>query len=197
MNKTSFLKRKAPYKKKQKVINDAHYTGPLKSLAMRRNQSTFKKYGNYTAACTSTVGGVVSSAFVVSPATLDDWGNLQKDWAEYRILGFQVDYVPYHQGSAVTGITDGILYMVIDRTSSTAALTSTQQAGDFEGCVYGCTNQRISQKAKASGANELAWVNMTVSSYWASIRTFSTALTASTGYGVFVVNIVIELRGAV
>jgi hypothetical protein len=199
MNKSklsTYLKRKRP-SKKQTIQYDPQYVGPLRTTIARRQRTTLKKFGAYYAPATSTVGGIISSAFVVSPATLDDWGNLQKDWAEYRILGFEVEYVSNHLNSYVSGIADGLLVMAVDRTSTTAALASIGAALDFEGAQYGPTNSRFKIKAKASGPNELAWVNITTSTYWASIRCYSASLSNSYNYGAFVVNILVEFRGLV
>ena len=174
------------------------YRGRIRPSPTLRQLSTFKKFGAWTVAATSNVAGVINSAFVVSPSTLNDWGDIQNDWQEYRILGFRVEYIPNYENSppATTNPAGGLIIGIIDRTSTTVALSSTQQALEFEGAQYASVNKKITLESKAQGTNELAWTNITTSNYWASCRFYSTPLTASTSYGNFVVSLLVELRSA-
>lgn len=185
-------------KSKRSIKSDPAYTGPVKPLSANHQISTFKKYGAWLVAATSTAGGVINNAFVVSPSTLNDWGNLQNDWSEYRILAFKVKYVPLFKNApnSTAAAIGGLLLGVVDRTSSTTALTSTQQALEFEGCQMAAINEELTLSGKATGANELAWVNITTSSYWASVRYYSTVLSTSNNYGNFIVELLVELRSA-
>jgi len=181
----------------QNKAADPAYHGKLKPASIAKQLSTFKKFGSYVSPATSTAGGVMANAFVVSPSTLNDWGNLQNDWTEYRILAWKVEFIPSFEDSFPSSTAQGgLLIGVIDRTSSTTALSSTQQALEYEGAKYGSINKRLMLEAKAHGTNEMAWVNITTSSYWASVRFYSTALTASTNYGNLVVSILTEFRSA-
>lgn len=196
--KRLYLKRKAPYARKAPSIpKEIAYTGPMKPAAARHQLTTLKKYGSWSSQATTTGAGILDPAFVLSPSTLNDWGNLQNDWTEYRILGVEVEYIPNAENAFVTGLGYGQLAMVIDRTSSTSALTSFQQALEYEGHVVGAVNKRFKISAKARGANELAWVNITTSSYWCSMRGYSNGtLSNTTNYGTYIVNLLVELRSA-
>lgn len=181
-----------------KTSDELRYTGPIKPLSANHQTTSFKKYGAWLLAATSTAGGVINNAFVVSPSTLNDWGNLQNDWSEYRILAWKVKYIPLFKNApnSTAAAIGGLLLGVVDRTSTTTALTSTQQALEYEGCKYCAINEELVLEAKATGANELAWVNITSSSYWASVRFYSTVLSTNNNYGNFLVELLVELRSA-
>jgi hypothetical protein len=191
-------KKKHNKSRSNKSVDTIKYTGPLKPIGANHQVTTFKKFGAYILAASSTAVGVINNAFVVSPSTLNDWGNLQNDWSEYRILAFQVKYMPLFKSApnSTAAAIGGLLIGVLDRTSSTTALTTTSQALEFEGAKYGAINEELCINAKASGANELAWINITSSQYWASVRFYSTVLSTSNNYGNFIVSILVEFRSA-
>jgi len=145
-------------------------------------------------AATSTAGGVIATTNVMNPSTANDWGDLQTVFKEFRILAVTVEYIPFHQNAVVSGVQDGQLAMVFDRTSTTTALASLQDAITYPGVKTGCTNQRFKIQSKADGSNELSWINMTNTGYWCSLRCYSSALSNSTAYGNFNIEILCELR---
>jgi len=170
------------------------YRGPLTVRAADIGHDTMKKVLRWQLAATSTAGGVIAVGNVMNPSTANDWGDLQTVFKEYRILAVCCEYIPFHQNAIVSGIQDGQLAIVFDRTSTTAALASLADAVTYPGMKTGCTNQRFKMCTKASGANEMSWINMTNTGYWCSLRSYSTALSNSTAYGNFNIEILCELR---
>lgn len=170
------------------------YRGPYTISAANQMHDTMKKVIRWNLAATSTAGGVIAVQNVMNPSTSNDWGDLQTVFKEYRILATTVEYIPFHQNAVVSGIADGQLAMVFDRTSTTTALASLADAITYPGVKTGCTNQRFKMRTKADGSNELSWINMTNTGYWCSLRTYSSAVSNSTAYGNFNIEILVELR---
>jgi len=170
------------------------YRGPYTIKASDAMHDTVKKVIRWNLAATSTAGGVIATTNVMNPSTANDWGDLQTVFKEYRILACTCEYIPFHQNAVVSGVADGQLGIVFDRTSTTAALASLQDAMTYPGMKTACTNQRFKIQTKADGANELTWINMSATGYWCSMRAYSTALSNSTNYGNFNIEILCELR---
>lgn len=192
--KKKYGKRKYGSKYSLYSLNNA-YRGPYKISAAEQMHDTIKKVIRWNLAATSTAGGVIAVNNVMNPSTANDWGDLQTCFKEYRILAVCVEYIPFHQNAVVSGIADGQLAMVFDRTSVVTALAGgLQDAMTYPGVKTGCTNQRFKICTKADGSNEMSWINMTNTGYWCSLRTYSSALSNSTAYGNFNIEVLCELR---
>lgn len=170
------------------------YSGPIKPKITSLQLTSVKRFACTSSTAITNVGGLMQNTFNSSPTGLPDWSSLQSTWSQWRMLAMELTFVPAFENSYPTATAaGGCLAMVIDRNNGGTAL-SFADALSFEGCTYGSINKRHSISTKATGPDEMSWVDISTSAFQWTIRTSSTAMSISTPYGVFIVSYLIELR---
>jgi len=67
----------------------------------------------------STAGGVIANVFSSDPSLSSDFADLTLAWAQYRVLGFEIEALPLNQYSKTTTVcVPGV--GVLDRNNATA-----------------------------------------------------------------------------
>jgi hypothetical protein len=172
------------------------YTGPVVPSLNKQSIVTVKKVLRSNATATSDGAGLLRGAFGNNPSTASDWSNWTADWFEYRVLAFEIEYVPLFENSyPATTAAGGLLAMFVDRTSS-ASSPSLATCLQTDGVEYASINKKLRQVAKATGTNEMQWLNTGSPSSWCSVRYCSTALSISQAYGTFVITWLVEFRNS-
>lgn len=192
-------KRKPSKKQKGPGINPPEstvvYNGPLK-LPMGESQraliTSILHFG--PSVLTSSGAGAISNVSSDNPSGCVDWGSFASLWDEYRVLGLTLFFEPYNKYNQPTTTIVGPIFTIIDRDDATA-LTTEAQMLEFESLkVFNLAN-RFKRSVRMASIEDASFITtMTpVARNW--IKIVSTGLTASTNYGKFWADVLIQFRG--
>lgn len=183
----------------QHVINPREnvviYRGPVSPPGANQERAmitTFMSAG--TALLTSSAGGVINLVASNDPSVYNDWSSLQPIWDEYRVLGFKWIFMPYNKYNRPSTTVVGPVYIVVDRDDATA-LTTEALAMNFESVKQKYLGDRITMEAKMAGLNDGKFITTAspVATCW--IKMYSAGLTASTDYGKYTMQALVQFRG--
>jgi hypothetical protein len=144
---------------------------------------------------TSSAAGLVNDALSLNPSGYDDWSTISTMFDEFRVVAGKLHYVPNNRYSKVSTITSPAV-MFFDNDSSTPGLTTIAQ----------CYQYRVSSCGSLDDPQTLSWKRpgITPSAYWTdvgspansvgSVSMFSAGNTASTTYGLYFAEIMVEAR---
>jgi hypothetical protein len=173
------------------------YNGPIVPPLSKFSIPAVKRVQRVTAVAASDGAGLLRGSFGNNPSGGSDWSNWITTWTEYRVLGFEVEYIPAFENSYPTSTAvGGLLVAYVDRQSSASSPSSANQVLAYDGSKYVSMNKHLKIITKATGTNEMQWLNTASPSAWCSIRYCSTALSISTTYGTFVITWLIEFRSS-
>jgi hypothetical protein len=147
-----------------------------------------------TSTIASSGAGAIDLVISNSPAGCPGWSNFVAIFDEYRVLGFEVQFVPYNQYSKSTQVTSSLVG-VIDRDNA-AALTS------YNGAVQSSSYSILSlenpwtKTARLMGTTEEGQFFQTsspTSNVW--IKLYADSLSLSSTYGRYFVTFRVQFRG--
>jgi hypothetical protein len=144
-------------------------------------------------AMNSDSGGGMDLVINNDPSGYTDWSSYAALWDEYRPLAMKLTFIPNNQYSKTTTICVP-LYVVIDRDSA-GALSSKNQAIQYESCKIKSLENRWTYGAKMHGPTGAGWITTAATSPTWWIKSFAVGLTGSTGYGDSIVVLLIQVRG--
>lgn len=178
----------------------SRYQGPVKPVLSKLGFSTVKKFACNAGAFVTTVGGSGSGSYTLNPGTsalaIADWSSWAATYSEYRLLAACLHFVPAFQSSYPTSTAvGGTIAMFVDRDNGTSAL-SLSQILENEGSKFCSINQPLSVTFKMLGTNEAQFVNTASPISPATIRFTTSSLSASTTYGIFILEWLLEGRQA-
>ncbi len=145
----------------------------------------------------TSAGGTAAGTFSSDPGSTTDWSSLSAIYQEYRVLGFEVEYVPYETVPVSGSRTPGAGAM--DYVHYAGATTPASLDGLLQNANH--TSFHTHRPAKVTwrmrGVEEATWQKMSVAQDHGSIRWYIDGLTASASYGRFFVTYLVELRGRI
>jgi len=145
----------------------------------------------WVSSCTSNSSGVINAVIPVNPSNSENWTNFTNLYDEYRVLLVRAHFVP---GCSALSTPTGELMMTVDHDSA-VALSS--YAGGFQStsAVIGPLDRKLVREFRMSGTNENQLRNTASPNDVGSIKTFATGVTASTTYGQFMIEYLVQGRG--
>lgn len=173
------------------MADQLSYNGPVR-LPKSKNAvtSTIVNHSQYFVV-SSSVGGVMNNIFLADPSATAGWSSLAAEWAEFRVLAFQVEFTPtqkYTTGQCHLFVTS------VDHGNVSSTIGSYSSAVDRESSVSHNTQESFIVKAKATGTEELEYLPTGSPAARYCIKTYGEG-SISTQYFQTVVRYLIELRG--
>lgn len=182
--------------KRIKRDNQLQYSGPvvLPTGGGLDNRTT-RLNVSIAVDCTTNSAGKASGTFTSSPVSTSDWAPIQSVYQEYRVLGFEVEYIPWFTVPQVGGVLPSV--GAFDAVHYSAASTPTSRDMLLQNAYHKIWHSHKPLKItwKARGTEEMQWVEAGVGNDNGSIRWYMDGLSASSTYGIFTVTYLVELRG--
>ncbi len=167
------------------------YRGPIHVPGRDNQTQVYKVNQVYTAAATTSAGGVIDVVFGNSPAVLSNWSTLAAEWNEYRVLGIELEYIPIKN---VASWAYGTANTVVDHDVS-AALGSINAACQHESFQCSSMYSRWRRVARADGVEEMDFVPTTSPSATYYIKCYSDGNATIQTIGRFYLTYLLEMRG--
>ncbi len=149
----------------------------------------------YDFAATSSAGGTIADVLGDYPVLSPDWTSVAAVFGEYRVLDMEVIYVPNVQGSTYSTLVYAPIYVILDLTSTSTALTSYASASNYAILQLNALNQRWRMYHRMNGVEEATFVPTASATIDYYFKTFATGLTASTTYGRYLIRWKCQFRG--
>ncbi len=167
------------------------YLGPI-HLPSNKNQTGMVRFNSsFVVNATTSGGGTIDLVFGNTPTAIGNWTTFQGIFNEYRILGFEVEYVPYKN---VATWSYGSAISVVDHDAS-ASLGSQTVALNHESALKHTMYQNWRRSARAEGVEEFDWIPTASPTAQYYVKVYSTGNSTIQTIGQFFVTIMIELRG--
>jgi len=172
------------------------YTGPIRlnnpSTSMRTERMNLMLFD----VATSSAPGLLSFSYKTSSVTsASDWAGLAGIFEEFRVVAFEVKYLPYADGAYNPTLkpSSGCMATVHVPGEAAPAGADVVATHDTWSPWYSYREKTVSWRARS--IEELQWVvTSTVNDAGAIIGAIN-ELAGSTTYGKFVVTFVVEFRG--
>jgi len=190
-------KRKS-HKRSQNRVKEASartvvYKGPIRVKGASNETDTHSIVLTEEFSLTSSAGGVIALVQPDNPNATANWSNFVNCFDEYRVLAFELWYMPNNRYSKSVTVTTPIL-MVIDHDSATA-LSSYSQAAQYASVRQFALDDPFKMVARMADVSEASFLNTTAPAARFWIKAYSTGLTVSTSYGVVIVSYKVQFRG--
>jgi hypothetical protein len=142
----------------------------------------------------STSGSYYSAAFNATPSGAANWSNFAALWDEYRLLGFEVEFVPINQYQTTSASYPSGL-VVVDHTDTTVLADATA-ACKYESVKLVSFRHRWKESWKMNGIEESVWVDTSSPATFGSIKIVSTStFTSSNLVGSYLHTFRVQFRG--
>lgn len=181
------------------------YTGPIWDRRFRENRNLVVVDLIAQGAISSSAGGIINNVFTsgsVTWPTFSTWAGL---YDEYRVLGMQLEFFPSNRYSKATTVCNPG-YGVVDHADS-AALTTYAQAATYASARILSLEDPWTDRSeyrgssvpslviRMDGVEEAQWLPVASTSSFLAIKLYFNGLTASTGYGMFMLRGLVQFRG--
>jgi len=146
-------------------------------------------------ALNSDVTGAITSVFGSAPTGVNTWASWIAAYDEFRVLAFDVKYMPNDRYNRGVSIYTSAGYVVADNTDNTP-LSAVTKGPDYESCKLVSLDSPFSMTARMNeqGSDSTYQKSNGVNSYfW--IKYFFSGLTASTNYGRCLSTYRVQFRG--
>jgi hypothetical protein len=169
------------------------YKGPVRSADSSNEVSIFRTRIISSSAATSSGAGVINTTFTTNPNGTNGWSSWVALFDEYRVLALELKYIPLWS-VLPTGVNGGTFIMVVDH-DSVIALTSFNNACNYESFKIGPIDRGIKKTYRMNGTLESNWINTSSPTGLQGVKTYCNGLSNSTQYGNFIGTFLIEFRG--
>lgn len=172
------------------------YRGPIRmnnaSTSMRTERINLMLFDTMTTPASGPYSFVYKPSSVTSAA---DWGGLQGIFNEYRVVAFEVKYLPYADGAYNATIKPASGAMATSHITGESAPSGADVVCQYDTWSpwYSYREKTVSWRART--VEELQWISTSTSNDTGAVIGSVGDLTASTVYGRFVVTFVVEFRG--
>jgi len=190
-------KSRSASKAKSPAENATSYQGPVAMPRAMLARATVEHELTATTTVTSTAGGVINNVFVNSPAGSSEFSSLALLFEEYRVLGFEIHFVPFypHWGST-TALAQNQAPLVHwpQRNAGTAAPTTYTGAYQYAGAKVSSIQDEWRESIKMSGTLESEWVNTSAPISVAAVAVFGSGFSNSIQYGIAFSRWLLQMR---
>jgi len=171
------------------------YWGPVTNSFFANESRPYTTLCNQTQNVVSSGGGVITTVCTVNPNTLAlaNWSNLVLCFDEYRILAWQVKYIPTWS-SIPAGTNGGFVVSVIDHDSA-IALTTMAGGCQYESSKITSIDRRFTQTWRMSSTLESEFQNSSATINQGSIKMWGTGFSNTITYGTLFIKALIQFRG--
>lgn len=191
--------------KRQKTSGSMHspgpgatsYSGPIVLRSAVGQQQITTRLFTYNTVATTTAAGILSVSATSQPNASPDWSDAAGMYQEYRVLGYKVTYMPLflnYQGPTSTTPKQQSPFVVgINRGAITPPATYAS-ALQLEGAKIGNSGAAWTISVRASGTNEMQWINTLSTAITNQVNSYANSLDVSTTYGVVFIQWLVQLR---
>jgi len=184
-------------RKTSEVSPDAlSYKGRVRSKPDFEQQDTTTAVLTYTGNL-SSAASVINASYGNDPSNATDWSNFAGNWQQYRVLAWELTFVPLNRYNKATTVLCNPCVVVISRQNSTggAVLTSYANAVAYESYKIHTLEDPFMKKIHMDGAGESQFLptNSTSSVSW--MKFYADTLTATFTYGLVVISYRVQFRG--
>jgi len=172
--------------------SEQSYNGPVDSARFDNQTVVVLMMLKYQASYTYT-SGTAATVWPNNPNNDPGWSSLAAEFDEYRCLGMDLHYIkwdPYQTSEARPPIAS-----VVDHSGDTTALTSYDNAIQYESSQMHSSVDNWKRTWKASGFEELSWTPTASPIVTGSIKTYSTTGGTPGIPGKVLLDMLIEFRG--
>jgi len=194
-NKSQPKSRPSPKKKKSSpgFTNSAttRYDGPLRIPRTFEQDHVIAQNFSYYFPLNATVGGVVDNSYADSSvASVNDWANLAGAFHEYRVLAFEMKYVPL-----VSYTTNYPPFAtVVDRQTS-LTLGAYTAAANHESVQLDSSRYNIKRVIKMDGVDESGWIATSTTAAHMYIKMYGSGFTSAQNVGNILFTYLVQFRG--
>jgi len=172
------------------------YTGKIRINDPASDLFTIKSNFTYEQSLTTSAGGDVAFRLRTSDVTNSEgWDDMSASYQEFRVLGFQVMWVPKYNQTYNASVIPGA---GAHATTHVTGVATPDDIGDvvkydtFRVCYSG---RPFTATWRARGFEELQWVSTSVANDSGGIIGYLNGMTASTLYGRLITVYLVEFRG--
>lgn len=148
---------------------------------------------NSTSAITSTSSSTITDVFTETPVNSPQWVNLANVFDRYRVLGFQIKYVPRNKYNKAGTFTTAAVCVVTDRDDLTA-LTSVSDAQRYESLKEYSLDDTWKYTAVAQTSPSLYFRDALAPTNSYAIKLFASNLTSLNTYGDIFVSYLVQFQ---
>jgi len=167
------------------------FTGPILPSAAKQEDVLVEMTLPWVSAASSSGAGLINAVIPENPQNAELWTANAAVYDQYRVLGFEVEYVP---GCSALSAPLPIFCHVIDRDTS-AALTTYALAAQYSSFMASPLDRGWKQTYKMNGSDESQFRNTASPNDPGSLKTLCVGTTNSTTWGQFIVRYRIQFRG--
>lgn len=171
------------------------YRGPIDSPSLKESTDCHTFLINYTGTLASSAAGVLNAVIIPSNqcSSSANWASLIGLFSEWRILGFKFNAMPINPYAVAA--TQFPIFTVIDRSSS-AALTSLNDAAAYASSQQHVLNRGFKRTAKMSDVGEADWtyINSTPTEEF-YLKMYASGLANSTNYFQYLGSYLVQFKG--
>jgi len=142
--------------------------------------------------------GLLSFVINSNPASATEWSSFATCFSEYRTLSYLVRWLPRFPAwgtSAAQSYAVGPMVTGIQRNAALASPTTQDAAWQNSSSQVRSVNQSFRVGVRATGSNEMEFLNTSAPSGQSEVAFTSVGLTASTVYGDIYVEYLVQFRG--
>jgi hypothetical protein len=147
----------------------------------------------------SDATGVLQANLPNVPNGTSDWSEYSSLYLQYRVLMFKATWVPFDVGfpsTAVANTQRPVVLWVVRQPTAVFASTYTN-AFDNDGAMVRNIGQRFSTEVRMNGTSDAEWLQVASPSAYAAIGAFAASLTASSSYGQWYLEHLVQFRSRV
>lgn len=169
------------------------YRGPVITQREKLEESIHTEVLVEYASLTTTGAGLYNGVVTDNPASCAAWSNLAAVYDTYRILCFEVEYVPNYSSLPST-ILGGIMGFLVDH-DSVGAITTYNTAALYESFKTNPVDRRLKIRYDMSGSGEDVFINTASPVATGSIKTIFVGGSVATTYGAFFIRYRVQFKG--
>jgi hypothetical protein len=170
------------------------YKGPVLLPSASNETYVIKRNCSKYVALTANGSGVLDVNFASGDVTgVTDWSSIQQVYHEYRVLAFEIKYIPYR--NYVTTNQFPPLISVVDHSTNGALSTYVNAVAHESANIHSAWNE-VKRVAKMNGSEEAVWTTISSTFSWGWIKLFATGFANTQPVGGVMVEFLLELRGA-
>lgn len=175
------------------------YTGPISLPQAISEHAQITKRLAITGLVTS-VSGDVNAIFSSDCTSAGDWSEMSGVYDSYRPLAIKLHYMPLYRYDRISSSTSVVVYpvaTVIDYNDGTTALTSWNDAVDYDSFELHHFNTPFTREVRASGVQQMAFFPTSAApTSLYSIKFWSNSNASAIDIGRYVLEYLVQFKGA-
>lgn len=181
-------KSRKPNPNREWPISSVNYTGPIRTSAGMKGQDLHTVTIQSDGVLVSDAAGLCQHVYANKPdapgsglGACAQWTQLSQTFDEYRVLGFEIEYIPFNRYSRGAILTTPVV-VVLDYDQATV-LGSYGIADSYESARTKSLDVPWKVGIFMNGIENSTFVNSLATTSTFFLKLFSAGLTASTNYG--------------